>query len=164
MKRKEAKCQYQWITAMMQLPLMVREPNDPVLVRTPEDTARIFSDIRDLAQEVFGVIVVNGKNRMLGRAVVTVGIADASLVHPREVYTRVLSYPGACALVLVHNHPSGDTTPSAEDIRITRQLIEAGKILAVNVLDHVIIGRKTDTSVGHMSMRECGLCEFGGTT
>ena len=66
----------------------------------------------------------------------------------------------AAAIILVHNHPSGDPTPSAEDIRITKQIVEAGRILGILVTDHVIIGRESDGSRGFLSMREQGLCDF----
>jgi len=90
---------------------------------------------------------------------VTPGLADASLVHPREVFRTAIENT-ASAMVLVHNHPSGDSTPSAEDIRITRQLIEAGKIIDIKVIDHVVIGRSTNGSPAFLSMRESGLCAF----
>ena len=86
--------------------------------------------------------------------------ADASLVHPREVFRGAIRN-GACSVILAHNHPSGDCTPSAEDIRITKNLVEAGKIIDIKVMDHVVIGRKTElTTVDHVSLRESGLVDF----
>ena len=99
---------------------------------------------------------------MKGRPVeVTRGLLDASLVHPREVFREAIRSMTA-AIVLVHNHPSGDVQPSAEDLRITRQIVEAGKIVGISVLDHVILGKR----VGHreksfLSMREEGVAKFG---
>jgi DNA repair protein RadC len=90
---------------------------------------------------------------------VSLGIADASLVHPREVFKPAIVDNGA-AVVLLHNHPSGDPTPSAEDIRITKQLIEAGRIMDIKVLDHVIMGQESEGQPGFLSMREQGLCDF----
>jgi DNA repair protein RadC len=93
------------------------------------------------------------------------GLVDASLIHCREAY-RAAIRDGASSIVLIHNHPSNDPTPSAEDMRITRQLVEAGKILDIKVLDHVVIGRAvepTDEQPGRpafFSLRESGLCSF----
>ncbi len=92
----------------------------------------------------------------------SLGILDASLVHPREVFRGAL-LNSAAAVVVAHAHPSGDPTPSAEDIRITRQLVEAGRILAVRVLDHIVIGRADATAPGSpafVSLREAGLVSF----
>jgi len=131
--------------------------------RTPEDCYRIMSDTAQLAQEAFSVLTLNRKYNMINRHLVTLGIMDASLVHPREIF-RAAIHDGAAAIVLSHNHPSGDPTPSAEDIRITRQLIEAGKIIHIEVLDHVIVGRTTPalpSSRPFLSLRESGLLSFG---
>lgn len=146
-----------YITALVQLPL-IRESRK-TRIRTPEDVARLCVDIRDLAQETFHVLMLNAKNNLINRVMASFGILDASLVHPREVFRQAVT-ENAAAVVLVHNHPSGDPTPSAEDLRITRQLIEAGSILGIAVTDHVIIGREVDGSQGFLSMREQGLCSF----
>lgn len=144
-------------TALIQLPLVKESRKERI--RSPEDVAHICADIRDLAQETFHVLSLNAKNCLMNREMITVGIADASLIHPREVF-RLAIMENAAAIVLTHNHPSGDPTPSAEDVRITKQLIEAGKILSIHVQDHVIIGRESETTRGFLSMREQGLCEF----
>lgn len=92
------------------------------------------------------------------------GLVDTCLVHAREVFRQAIS-TSASAVILVHNHPSGDHCPSAEDVRITRQMIQGGQVLGIKVLDHVIIGRKRDDDVApagreFTSIREAGLCEF----
>lgn len=143
-------------TAMVQLPL-VKESSG--VVRTPDDVVRVCSDMVGLAQESFHVLTLTAKNRLINRHLVSLGIADASLVHPREVF-RPAILDGACYVLAVHNHPSGDATPSAEDVRITRQLVEAGRILNVALIDHVILGRNPDGTASKVSMREAGLCEF----
>lgn len=108
------------------------------------------------------MISLNSKNQLINRHMVSLGLVDACLVHPREVFRVAIAEDGASAIVLAHNHPSSDPTPSAEDLRITRQLIEAGKILDVRVLDHVIIGRLGGSnSCPFLSLRESGLCTFG---
>ena len=134
---------------------MVKE-GTAALCRTPEDAARLLADTAQLAQEAFTVVTLNTKNRVIDRHLVTLGIADASLIHPREVF-RPAMLDGAAAVIVSHNHPSGDPAPSAEDIKITRQLVEAGKILDVPVLDHVVIGRGERP---FMSLREAGLVSF----
>ena len=144
-------------TAMVQLPL-VRESTGEY-VKTPEDAVRICSDLRDLAQEAFHVLTLTAKNKLLNRHLVSLGLVDASLVHAREFY-RPAILDGACAVVAIHNHPSGDPTPSAEDVRITRQLVEAGKILGIHLADHVIVGRGREPGRSYVSMREQGLCQF----
>jgi len=147
-----------YVTALVQLPL-VRETGKE-RIKSPEDVARICADIANLAQESFHVLMLNAKNCLINRHVVTIGLADASLVHPREVFRPAIA-ENASAIVLVHNHPSGDSTPSAEDIKVTKQLIEVGKIVDITVHDHVIIGKEHEASRGFFSMREHGLCEFG---
>lgn len=106
-------------------------------------SAEVYAAFRDrferLDREEFLVVPLDGKNRPLGFHVVSVGTLTASLVHPREVFkTAVLA--NAAAIVVLHNHPSGDPTPSAEDQAITRRLREAGELLGIGVLDHVVIG------------------------
>ena len=105
------------------------------------------------------MLCLNAKNQVLDRILVSLGLVDASLVHPREVFRGAI-VAGASALVLVHNHPSGDPTPSAEDVRVTRQLVEAGEILDIKVLDHVIIGQPCAGGQGWCSMREERLINF----
>ena len=146
-----------YATAIVQLPLVKEASKGSV--KTPEDVCRLCGDLRDLAQESFHVLCMNAKNNLMNRHLVTVGLVDASLVHPREVLRPAIT-EGSSALVLVHNHPSGDPTPSAEDIRITKQLVEAGRIVDIKVLDHIIIGRNGEHNKGFVSMREDGLCDF----
>src|ERR1035437_7284029 len=126
-------------SAFIKLPL-VCEPGSQKIV-SPADTWRVCSDIGNLAQESMHVLTLNGRNRLINRHMVSLELANASLTHPRESF-RAAIIDGACCVLLLHNHPSGDTTPSAEDVRITRQLIEAGKIIGIQIIDHVIIGRE----------------------
>ena len=153
-------------TAMVQLPLVRETGTSPV--KTPDDVCQICGDMRDWAQEGFHILSLNTKNRLINRHMVTLGLANASLVHPREVFRPAIT-DNASAVVLVQNHPSGDPTPSAEDVRITRQLIEAGRIIDIKVVDHIIIGRPDNGPTvnqgdpngrSHMSMREEGICQF----
>ncbi|HMP76577.1 MAG TPA: JAB domain-containing protein [Kiritimatiellia bacterium] len=140
----------------LSLPL-VKESKPGCVCRTPADVHRLLADTASLAQEAFTVITLSRKYNVLDRHLVTLGILDASLVHPREIF-RTAILDGAAAIAISHNHPSGDPTPSPEDIRLTRQLVEAGKILDIEVLDHVIIGRGERP---FLSLREAGLVGFG---
>lgn len=131
-------------------------------VRTPEDAARLLrSTVRTLDHEVFWVLGLDAKNQLNGMPeVVSHGLLDASLVHAREVFRRAIR-TGCAGVVLAHNHPSGDPAPSAEDVRITRSLVEAGRIIDIRVLDHVILGRKQDeVSRDFFSFRESGTLSF----
>lgn len=134
-------------------------------VRTPVDAHRICADLADLAQESFHVLTVNARNKILNRHMVSLGSFNTTSIRPREVF-RAAMLDGALAVVLVHNHPSGDPSPSAEDVQVTRQMVDAGRIIDIKVLDHVIIGRAVPAAgdqpghPGYLSLRENGLCSF----
>ena len=132
-------------------------------VRSPEDAAAVLRvAARTLDHERFWALLLDTRNRIKGAAQeISKGILDASLVHPREVFKPAIQ-SGCAALVLVHNHPSGDPTPSAEDLRITRQIVQAGQVIGIKVLDHVVLGRKAEgRDRDYLSMRESGMVEFG---
>jgi len=129
-------------------------------VRTPQDIADIASDIVHSVTECLAVLYLDGKNGLRAFEVVSNGIADASLVHPREVFRPAVER-SASAIALVHNHPSGDVTPSAEDVRVTRQLIEAGTVMGIKVVDHVIVAPAPPGEKDRWnSLRESGVCVF----
>jgi DNA repair protein RadC len=118
-------------------------------------------EARTETREVFWVLVLNAKNRMVcpPRAI-THGLRNASLVHPREVFREAVPWNGI-SIILAHNHPSGDPEPSAEDLRVTGQLVEAGRTLDIPVLDHVILGGGTESgALKTFSLRESGLVSF----
>ena len=137
----------------------------PLIVRTPAETLHAMRHHVSAAQrdfETFWVMLLNRRYHLIRPPIdITRGILDASLVHPREVFKEAIR-SNAAAIVLVHNHPSGDPTPSSEDIRITRQLVEAGKIVQIDVLDHIVIGRADANGREYVSLRESGLVSFGG--
>jgi DNA repair protein RadC len=109
-------------------------------IRTPRDVyERMRLMLRDLPAEEFHVLLLNTQNEILRDLQITRGTVDASLVHPREVF-RAAVMESAASLVLVHNHPSGDPTPSDEDLAVTEELRRAGLTLGIEVLDHVIVG------------------------
>jgi len=137
-------------------------PERTPLVRSPGDAACVLREAaKPLDRERFWALLLDSKNRMKGEAEeISSGILDASLVHPREVFKKAVQ-SGCAAVILVHNHPSGDPTPSAEDVRITRQLVQAGEVLGIRVLDHVILGQKTpERPNDYLSLRETGMVEF----
>lgn len=109
-------------------------------IRGPADVfARMGPRLRDKAQEEFHALLLNSRHRVIREVLVTRGLLDSALIHPREVFRPAVG-EGAAGIVLVHNHPSGDPTPSAEDRAVTRQLGEAGRALGIPVLDHVVVG------------------------
>jgi DNA repair protein RadC len=121
-----------------------REDGAPV--RSPRDVARLFAPrLEDLPVEEFHVAVLDAQHRLERDVTITRGILTSSLVHPREVFREAIA-ERAAAVILVHNHPSGDPTPSADDRLVTEQLVAAGKLLDIPVHDHVIIGRGRYTS------------------
>ncbi len=117
-------------------------------IRGPEDVfARMGPLLRDLRQEEFHALLLTTQHRVIRDVLVTRGILDASLIHPREVF-RTAIVESAAGVILVHNHPSGDPAPSAEDRAVTRQLEEAGRAIGIPVLDHVIVGEERFVSLG----------------
>ncbi len=109
-------------------------------VGQPEDVyAQAIPMITDFQKEHFISLYLNIKNKIIYKEVVSIGSLNANIVHPREVF-RPACIRGAAHIVVAHNHPSGDPEPSREDIEITKKLVEAGKILGIEVLDHVVIG------------------------
>jgi len=134
--------------------LAVREaPTGPKLT-SPEEIEKQLIDMRNLAQETFVTLTFNTKNHLIARHLISLGTVNSTLVHPREVFRPAIT-DGAASIVVAHNHPSGDPSPSAEDIKITRKLVEAGKHIEINLLDHLIIG-----STDFVSLRESGLVVF----
>ena len=115
-------------------------------VRSPNDVAAAYQPLmRDLKFEQFLTVLLDSANHILRDVEISRGILDSSLVHPREVFRHAILEPAA-SVILLHNHPSGNPEPSAEDIQITRQLVEAGRIMGIPVQDHVIIAGNTFAS------------------
>jgi DNA repair protein RadC len=102
--------------------------------------------MRDLRKEVFKVILLNRANRLIKDVTVSEGTLEASIVHPRDVFREALLEPAA-GIILIHNHPSGNPSPSEEDLRITKQLIEAGRLLGIKVYDHIILAGESYRSL-----------------
>ncbi len=122
-----------------------------VKIEKAEDVVPLLSDIAGKAQEHFVCLTLNGANELIQKRIVTIGLLDKSLVHPRDVFADVIT-DRAAAVIFAHNHPSGELEPSDADRKTQDQLVEAGKILGIRVLDHVIVSRR-----GYFSFQEAGL-------
>ena len=107
-----------------------------------EHLSYLKEEFRDRHKEYFMALLLDGKNRIITRAQISEGSLNQSLVHPREVF-NVAVRASAAAIILLHNHPTGDPTPSPEDIEVTRRLSEAGQLMGIRVLDHIIIGEES---------------------
>ncbi|MBP1995920.1 RadC family protein [Paenibacillus eucommiae] len=113
---------------------------ETVTIRSPENVADLMrEELRYLQKEHFVCLFLNTKNHVVGQETLSMGSLNASIVHPREVFRAAIKRSSA-SIVCVHNHPSGDPTPSPEDIQLTQRLVEAGSIIGIEVLDHIIIG------------------------
>jgi len=123
------------------------------VVSTPDDVAQLCGpQLRGSDREHFWALALNTKNQLLKVIEVSIGSLNASIVHPRELFKEAVKV-SAASVVVVHNHPSGDPTPSGADIQLTRRLVKAGDVLGIEVLDHVVIG----DGLAHASLRELGL-------
>jgi DNA repair protein RadC len=123
-----------------------REELEPELktfdINNPEAVVKALrTSIKDKAKEHFKLILLNPRNRIIGISTISIGTLNASLVHPREVFKDAIMH-SAASVVLVHNHPSGDPEPSEDDIKITKKLVDSGKILGIEVVDHIIIAKQ----------------------
>ena len=121
--------------------LRARTPGARLVLSAPADVYAAFAPLmEDLPREVFRVALLNAQNGLLRDLVISEGTLSSSLVHPREVFKPAI-LEGAASIILLHNHPSGDPTPSREDVRLTRQLAEAARLMDLRIHDHVVVGR-----------------------
>jgi DNA repair protein RadC len=122
------------------------QDGNPVLM-TPEDIVAVVQGrLKDKKKEYFLALLLDTRNRLIRVAEISVGSLDSSIVHPREVFKEAIS-ASAASVVFIHNHPSGDTQASDEDIALTKRLVQAGEIVGIDVLDHIIIGGKSFASL-----------------
>lgn len=125
------------------------------VIRSPRDAYFAIEAVLDLEHEAcekFGILTLNTKNYITGLHVISIGTLNSAVVHPREVFKAAI-LNNAASLICFHNHPSGDPTPSPEDVNLTRGLIDAGRLIGIDVLDHVIIGAEGN----YFSMKENGI-------
>jgi DNA repair protein RadC len=127
-------------------------------ISSPEDAAAVVrEDMRTLDREEFWVLLLNTKNGLIKKCPTSRGSLNASIVEPREVFKDAIA-ASAASMILVHNHPSGDPTPSAEDVTVTKRLVKAGELLNISVLDHIILGHRTaGRDHDFASLKELGL-------
>ncbi len=123
--------------------LSERSANYSIKVTTPKDVLPILRRYRNYKQEAFICITLNGSHNIITVRIISIGILNRTLVHPREVFVGAIK-DHAAAVILCHNHPSGNIDPSEEDIQITKRLKDAGSILGIEILDHIIIGKIPD--------------------
>lgn len=121
------------------------------LILSPRDVWENLKDIRDNKKEHFTVFYLDTRNQKIQREIISVGTLNANLIHPREVFEPAIVH-AAAQIIVSHNHPSGDTSPSEDDINVTKRLIDAGKILGIEITDHVIVSESS-----FLSMRSEGL-------
>lgn len=132
--------------------MLLATPEDRLVVRSPSDVAQLLmAEMAHLEQEHFRVLYLDTRNRLLGSETVYVGSLNASHIRVAEVFRDAIKRSCA-AIIVAHNHPSGDPSPSPEDVEVTRQLIAAGNLLNIELLDHLIIGQQR-----FVSLRERGL-------
>ena len=118
-----------------------------ITVKSPEDAIKAAKSLKGKRKEHFLVLCLNTRNHLINTHNVSIGSLDCSIVHPREVFKEAIS-SCAASVIFVHNHPSGDPTPSEDDIKLTKRLVEAGEIIGIEVLDHIIICDRD-----HLSMK-----------
>jgi DNA repair protein RadC len=118
----------------------------PAVIRTAKDVYKYAHEMGNLSKENLRGIYLNTHQRVIHDEVISIGTINSSIIHPREVFKPAIEY-GAAGVILVHNHPSGSVKPSSADIEITKQLIQAGKLIGINVIDHIIITRNKFMSI-----------------
>jgi len=132
--------------------LLVASPEDRPVVKSPQDAVNLFSDMSTLEQEVMRTLLLDTKNRVLGMPTIYRGSLHTTVIRINELFREAVRQ-NCAAIIVAHNHPSGDPTPSPEDIAVTREIVQAGKILDIDVLDHVVIG----AGQKYVSLKERGL-------
>ena len=128
-----------------ELPREIRSPGEAY------NAVRVTTNVQAEAQEVFGILILNTKNRIVAVHEISRGTLNSSMAHPREVFKPAILH-NAASIICFHNHPSGDPEPSREDVELTKRLVEAGKIMGIEVFDHIVVGDE-----GYVSLKERGV-------
>ncbi|MCE5197098.1 MAG: DNA repair protein RadC [Negativicutes bacterium] len=138
------------LAALLEIALRIAAPQDQLILTCPDEVAAFLMPLlRQENQEKFLVLSLNSKNQLIHQDVVFIGTLNSTVVHPREVFKSALQH-AAAGIIVAHNHPSGDPTPSAEDMKVTQNLVEAGKVMGIPLLDHLVIGHGK-----WLSLRDC---------
>lgn len=127
----------------------VAKKEEITIIRSPEDCFAYLEDLKYLDKEHFVILCLDTKKKVIGRETISIGTLNCGLVHPREVFKAAIRR-GAHSIIGAHNHPSGDSTPSPEDIEVTKRLVEAGELVGIEFVDHVIISSISNTSLGNL--------------
>ncbi len=126
-----------------------------IQIRTDRDVFQLVSEMADKKQEYFLTLTVDGANNLIQKRTVFIGTLNQSLIHPREIFADAIA-DRAAGIILVHNHPSGKSTPSKEDFDVTDRLLKAGKLMGIEILDHIIVGKN-----GYYSFQKNGYFNKG---
>ncbi|UQZ84557.1 hypothetical protein SK3146_03812 [Paenibacillus konkukensis] len=141
------------IMAALQLAKRLNMPSgSPLIIRSPKDAADYLTpELRYLQKEHFCILHLNTKNHLIQKDTISIGSLNSAIVHPREVFRAAIKRSSA-SILLAHNHPSGDPSPSPEDVQLTKRLVEVGDVVGIEVLDHVIIGDNRFLSLKEQGM------------
>ncbi|MNC20780.1 hypothetical protein D3C75_687430 [compost metagenome] len=139
--------------AAFQLARLLLQPEDaPTIIRSPEDVFKLVdAPLRFQQKEYFLCLFLNTKNHVLGMETLFIGSLNAVVAHPREIFRAAIRY-GSAAIICAHNHPSGDPKPSEEDIRMTQRIAEAGGVIGIELLDHLIVSAGTFSSLKELAL------------
>jgi DNA repair protein RadC len=146
----------QLVSALRLSAVALRDERSQLVIDTPLAVASLCAEMRFLSHESLRVILLNAKQQLIKVASVSQGTLNEALSHPREILKPVIVF-SAHSFVLVHNHPSGDPSPSEADIRLTRRIVEAGRILQLPLIDHIIIGSPAPGRSSYFSFKEGGV-------
>ena len=123
--------------------MLIREYDSSKVINSPRDIYEQCQDLKKLAKEIFKVFLLDSNNAVISSEIVSVGTLNLSVIHPREIF-KLAIIKSANSIIMAHNHPSGNIEPSREDVEITQRIREAGDLLGIKVLDHVIVSGKSD--------------------
>jgi DNA repair protein RadC len=146
----------QLVSSLRLAAVALREERSRLLIDTPVAIAELCSEMRFLCHESLRIVLVNTKQELIKVVSVSQGTLNETLAHPREVFKPVIAF-SAFTFIMVHNHPSGDPSPSEADLRLTRRILEASKILQMQLIDHVIIGSPAPGRSSYFSFKEGGV-------
>ena len=129
--------------------LLIKEYEKPIKFNNADDVVKELTDIKDMSKECFVSFLLDTQNQIIARQIISVGTLNTCPVHPREVFREAIRY-NSNTIILAHNHPSGSLKPSNEDIDITKRLKEAGEIIGIKILDHIIISKLGHTCLNSL--------------
>ena len=160
MKRNNTSRDYslQFLVKESQISYTPDKPKIKQHCTTSKDAIESCLEITNIQREMFIILLLDPQNNITDRILITLGLLNACLIHPREVF-RPAILGNAASIILAHNHTTGDPSPSLNDIKVTKQMIRAGKIIKIHVLDHIILG-KEEGRINAYSMRERGIIRF----